>query len=200
MPVAAVPSRYTGLAIGLHWLVAALILFNLSLVWLVGYMPDGWVRPTIDTHKSVGITVLGLAILRLLWRAGHPPPPLPDGYPRWEKRASHAAHVALYVLIFALPLSGWLHDSAWKDAPTHPLKLFWLAPWPRIWPLTTLAPDAKEHAHSVLFTLHVWLAYGLYALFGLHLAGALKHQFLDREAELQRMLPGRGGAPGGPTP
>ena len=102
--------RYSGVAILLHWLIAALLVVNVGLALSIDLLPDGWVRPFVNTHKSIGITVLGLAILRVLWRIGHTPPPLPSYYSRWEKAGSHAAHMALYLLIFALPLSGWMHD------------------------------------------------------------------------------------------
>ncbi len=184
-------TRYTAVAIALHWAVAILIAINLVLVWFADKWPQDWVRPAIDAHKSIGITVLGLAVMRLLWRVANPPPPLPDDYPRWERFAAHAAHIALYGLIFAIPLSGWLHDSAWKDGPTHPMKLFWLAPWPRIPQIAHMAAGPKEHFHDVLFAVHKWLAYVLYGLFGLHVAAALKHQWVDKEPELQRILPGR---------
>jgi cytochrome b561 len=183
------PARYTGVAIALHWLVAVLIGGNLVLVWFVDDWPKDWTRPVIDLHKSIGITVLGLALLRLLWRVGHPPPPPPPGYSRLERLAALAAHLGLYVLILSIPLSGWLHDSAWKDAPTHPMSLYGLVPWPRIGAIMTLPADQKEALHKSFFALHQWLAYGLYGLFALHVAGALKHQFIDREPELQRMLP-----------
>ncbi len=175
----------------LHWLVAVLIAVNVALVWTVDLMPEDWVRPFIDTHKSIGITVLGLALMRLLWRAAHPPPPFPRGYRPWERRAAHAAHGLLYALMLALPVSGWMHDSAWKAAPAHPMRLFWLLPWPRIGWIEDMAdPAAKERLHELFFSVHASLALALYGLVALHVAGALKHQFLDRETELQRMLPG----------
>ena len=189
MPASDASTRYTRVAVVLHWTIAVLIALNLVLVWFVDAWPPGWTRPAIDTHKSIGITVLGLVLLRILWRAGHPPPPLPKGYPRWERGAAHLAHVGLYLLILGIPLSGWLHDSAWKDGPTHPDKLFWLVPWPRIAPIANLPPVSKEHFHDALFAVHKCLAYVLYGLFGLHVAAALKHQWVDKEPELQRMLP-----------
>jgi len=182
-------NRYTRTAMLLHWLVAVLIIANVTLVWTVDWFPDALVRPVIDTHKSIGITVLGLALLRVLWRLSHRPPPLPRSYPRIERAGAHAAHLLLYLLILGLPISGWIHDSAFKEASTHPLRLFGLVPWPRIAPIMALDPAAKERVHALWFQIHVSLSYALYALVTLHVLGALKHQFIDKQPELQRMLP-----------
>ena len=173
----------------LHWLVALLIVGNVVLVWVLDLFPDEWVRPSIDLHKSIGLTVLGLAILRLLWRFGHRPPPLPRSYPRVEKWGAHAAHWLLYGLIFGLPISGWIHDSAFKDAAAHPLVLFGVIPWFRIGPIMALDPATKEQVHALWFQIHASLAYVLYALLALHVLGALKHQFVDGEGELGRIWP-----------
>lgn len=181
------PYRYTRTAMALHWLVAALMMANIALIWIVDLVPEERIRFVIDTHKSTGITVLGLAILRLLWRLTHQPPQLPGTYATWERRLSHAAHILLYALIFMLPLSGWLHDSAWKDAATHPMRLFGLVPWPRISWIMNLDPAAKLTLHGAFGALHEWAGYVLYALFALHVAGALKHQIIDNEKQLQRM-------------
>ncbi len=185
-----VPQRYTRPAIILHWTIAVLIACNLAGGLLFDSLPKTMLRPAIDMHKSFGITVLGLAILRLLWRATHTPPPLP-AYPAWERRTAHAVHWLLYGLIFLVPFSGWLHDSAWKGAPEHPMKLFWIIPWFRIGPIEHLDPASKEWWHSALFAVHSYLAYALLAAFVLHVAGALKHQFLEGKPELQRMWPAR---------
>ena len=183
------PGKYTRTAVVLHWLVAVLIVTNVVLGLAASSLPDDWVRPVVDTHKSIGITVLGLAILRVLWRFGHKPPALPSSYPNWERLSAHAAHATLYLIIFGLPLSGWLHDSAWNGAATHPMRLFGLVPWPRISYLADLDPATKDRLHSALFTVHASFAYALYGLLALHILGALKHQLLDKEPELQRMLP-----------
>jgi cytochrome b561 len=187
-----ISSRYTGPAILLHWLVAAGIGANILLIWATWAMSDNSpnVRPIIDLHKSIGITVLGLAIMRLLWRATHTPPAFPAGYAPWERKAAHAAHWILYALIFAMPLSGWLHDSAWKNAAAHPMKLFWVVPWFRIGAVQDLDPATKETLHGLFGQIHTSLSYVIYAMVAVHIAGALKHQFLDREPELQRMMPG----------
>lgn len=180
-------ARYTRVAVVLHWLIALLILCNVALGLSFEWLPDGAVRSAVDTHKSIGITVLGLVLLRILWRLGHPPPPLPRVYARWEKIASHAAHILLYGLMLALPISGWLHDSAWKGAATHPMTLFGLIGWPRIGFIESIEPGKKEMLHTLFNTVHIYLGYALYALLALHIGGALKHQWLDRERELQRM-------------
>ena len=184
-----VANRYTRTAMLLHWLVAALIIGNLLLVWTIGLFPDDLVRPVVNTHKAIGLTVLGLALLRVLWRLSHRPPALPRSYPLVERAGAHLAHLLLYGLILGLPISGYIHDSAFKDAAAHPLTLFGLVPFPRIAPIMALDPATKVRVHAFWFAVHGWLAYGLYALLALHVAGALKHQFLDREPELQRMLP-----------
>jgi cytochrome b561 len=182
-------ARYTKTAMLLHWLIALLMALNIALILSVDHFPDDWVRPAVDTHKSIGITVLGLVILRILWRFSHRPPAMPPSYGRLERFAAHAAHGALYLLMILLPLSGWMHDSAWKDAATHPMQLFGLVPWPRIGWIMAIEPATKELLHDRFGALHIWAGYVLYGLFTLHVLGALKHQFIDREPELQRMLP-----------
>jgi len=184
--------RYGLIAITLHWIIAALMVANAALALSLDHWSDDWARPVIDTHKSIGITVLGLAILRLLWRAGHSPPPLPAAYPRWERLAAHSGHAALYLIMIALPLSGWMHDSAWKDWQTHPMRLYAAIPWPRIGWIADLPPDVKERMHDSFGALHHWVGYAFYALLAAHVIGALKHQFFDGEPELQRMWPSGG--------
>ncbi len=175
----------------LHWLLAVLIFGNLLLGLTADWFPDGMVRPVIDTHKSIGLTALGLVLLRILWRATHPPPALPATLPRAERIAAHGAHYLLYALILLLPITGWMHDSAFKDAAAHPLRIFWVIPWFRIGPIADMPPADKEAFHSLLFAIHADLAWVLLGLLALHVAGALKHQWLDRQPELQRMWPAR---------
>ena len=184
-----VANRYTGLAMLLHWLIAALIIGNLALIWIIGLLPDAMVRPAIDTHKSIGLTVLGLALLRVLWRFAHRPPALPRSYPRIERLGAHVAHLLLYILILGLPISGWIHDSAFKDAAAHPLTLFGVIPWFRIGAIMRLDPVTKEQVHATWFQIHSSLGYALYGLLALHVLGALKHQFVDKQAEFGRILP-----------
>jgi cytochrome b561 len=183
----ALPARYTTPAIVLHWLIALGIMTNVVLVWVVDSLPDDVQRPTINLHKSIGLTVLGLAVMRLLWRLTHTPPALPAGTRPWERASAHAAHVVLYVLIFALPLTGWIHDSAWKDAASHPLNLYGVIPWFRIGAIQSLPAATKEQVHALFSEIHESCGYVLYAVFAVHVAGALKHQFLDARPSLRRI-------------
>jgi cytochrome b561 len=179
--------RYTRVAVALHWSIAVAIGANATLAWSVDRLPDDWVRPVIDTHKSIGVTILGFVLMRILWRLGHAPPPLPLAYPRWERFAAHLGHALLYVLIVAIPVTGWMHDSAWKDAATHPMRWFQLVEWPRIPLIMNLDPAIKEPLHTLFGHFHTWSGYALYALLALHVGAALKHQWVDKHPELQRI-------------
>ena len=179
--------KYTKIAVLLHWLIAVLIIFNIILGLGANYVPDADVRPMIDLHKSFGITVLILFFLRLAWRLTHKPPAFPADYKPWETKAAHAAHIALYTLIIAIPFTGWIHDSAWSAAAGHPMKLYWFIPWFRLGFVTSLDPSTKDTVHSLFGSIHTYLGYALYAVLFAHIVGALKHQFLDKQPDLQRM-------------
>ena len=175
----ATPHRYTTLAIALHWMVAALIFcaFPLGL-----YMSDLKLSPLklqlVSYHKWLGVTIFLLVLLRLFWRATHTPPALPASIAAWQQRAAHGLHHLLYVLMLGIPVSGWLMSSA-KGVPVVYLGLVRL-------------PDllSKDKAlGNALQTLHASLNYVLLALVFLHIAAALKHQFVDRDDTLSRMLP-----------
>lgn len=182
-------TRYTRTAMLLHWLIALLMIINVSLIWCVDSLPEAWGRPVIDTHKSFGILVLGLFFLRLTWRVANPPPALPAAYKAYERHGSHWVQIAFYVLMFALPMSGWLHDSAWKAAATHPMQLFGLVPWPRIGWVMSQEPVFKEQLHGLFGAVHTALAYLLYVLVVLHVGGAIKHELKDKDSALQRIWP-----------
>lgn len=176
------------MAVTLHWLIALLILINICLGLAADSLPETWVRCVIDLHKSIGITVLGLFGARIIWRVTHKPPPFPPTLRSWERIAAHTVHILLYVLMLALPLSGWLHDSAWSQAANHPFKLYGIIPWFRFGFIMDLDPALKEQLHKIFGFVHTSLGYGLDVILGLHVLGALKHQFLDKEPEIQRML------------
>lgn len=171
--------RYTGPAIALHWLVAALVLATIPLGLYMTELPLSPRKLQLYAyHKWIGVSVFLLAVLRLLWRLGHRPPPPPPGLPAWQRRAAQAAHGALYVLIFAVPLSGWVYSSA-VGVPTVYLGL---------WQLPDLVSRNRDLADA-LKPVHVFLAYAMAALVAIHIGAALKHHFLDRDGVLARMLP-----------
>jgi cytochrome b561 len=181
--------RYTTPAILLHWIIAVLMIGNLLVGLFFTKLPDDWIRPVLDTHKSTGITVLGLVLLRILWRLGHKPPPFAAGMALWEKAAAHIVHFGLYVFMALMPLTGWLMDSAWKDADTHPMFFFGTFEWPRIAYFQRLTVEQKDHWHDLFGAIHQYAGYLLFWVIVLHIAGALKHQFVDREPEFRRMWP-----------
>ena len=111
--------------------------------------------------QDVPLYVLLLFFIRLVWRLTHRPPPFPADYRPWEGRAAHAAHIALYVLIIAIPLTGWIHDSAWKAAASHPMYLYWVLPWFRLGFITSLDPATKESVHHLFGEIHTYLGYVL---------------------------------------
>ena len=176
-------TSFTRTAVWLHWTIAIALMGNCVLGLLFNSIADEHIRFAIDTHKSVGITLLGLLVMRVLWRFANPPPPLPASYVRWEVRAAGIGHAGLYALMFALPLSGWMHDSAWKDAATHPMSLFGTIPWPRISLIANIEAVRKEHMHTLFGELHMLSSYLLYALLAIHIGAALKHQYIDQHSD-----------------
>lgn len=183
-----VSSRYTTVAIILHWVMAALILF---MIWL-GWNMDGN-EARYQLHKSIGITLLFLTITRILWRAANPPPPLPDEMPTHEKLASHLVHMAFYGLMIILPLAGWVLVSTSKFKV--PTVLFGSISWPHL-----PAPDflRGDIAHTIIETIHSKGAWLLIILLVLHVAGAVKHEIGGEDGVLKKMLPGLFGKPAGP--
>ena len=172
-------SRYTLPAIAFHWLLTLLItgsfIFGL-------YMVDLPFSPArlkqYNWHKWAGITILTMSALRLLWRLGHRPPALASTTPVWQVRASQASHALLYALFFAAPLAGWAYSSA-AGFPVVYFGLFQL-------------PDLVSRSPELAVTLkltHRILTYSLAALVVLHVAAALKHQWIDRDRLLARMNP-----------
>jgi cytochrome b561 len=172
------PERYGRPAIVLHWVTAALIIAN----WLLGLsMVPMHISPRklqwYLVHKSIGLTVLLLSSLRLGWRAVRPPPP-PVAMPRWQRRAASASHALLYVLLFAIPLSGWLYSSATG------VQVVYLG----VLPLPNLVPKDRALGDA-LRLVHVSLNALLFVVFCLHVAAAIKHHVVDRDAALVRILP-----------
>lgn len=174
-------NRYTRTAIALHWLIAVGILacFALGL-----YMHELPLSPTklklYSWHKWAGVTLFVLAMLRLIWRLAHPAPALPASMPAVQKKTASVLHWALYALMFAIPLSGWLMSSA-KGFQTV---------WFGILPLPDLVAKDEELG-DILRAVHETLNLVLAALVIGHAGAALKHHFIDRDDILRRMLPVR---------
>jgi cytochrome b561/polyisoprenoid-binding protein YceI len=182
-------SRYATVAILLHWLIALAIAVQVSLAWRFGDAHTPLAFALLQLHKSIGVSILVLSIIRLGWRLTNPPPPEPPGLARWEIVLSQIVHWGFYVIMIGMPLTGWLMVSASKTQ--IPTVLFWTVPWPNMPGVDGLAPAAKAVAHTIGQTGHGLLAYGFYGLFLLHVAGALKHQLFERNVPvLSRMAPG----------
>lgn len=174
--------RWGAVSQAFHWLIVALILAAATVGLVMDELPRlpkyFWVY---TTHKSLGLTVLALAVLRLGWRlyAGAPPPV--PGTPRWQAAIASLTHWALYALIFAMPLSGWLYDSS---SGLRPLRWFGLVEVPKLVPPDEGIADQAHDAHELLFLVLATVA-------ALHVAAALFHHFFLRDATLRRMLPQR---------
>jgi cytochrome b561/polyisoprenoid-binding protein YceI len=182
-------TRYATIAIVLHWIIALAIVIQVSLAWRFGgdHSPTGFALTQL--HKSIGVTILFLSLIRLGWRLANPPPPEPAGLSAWERVLSLAVHWGFYVIMIGMPLTGWIMVSASKTQ--IPTILFGVVPWPNIPGMAGLAPAAKHMWRSLGENGHGLLAWGVYGLLALHMAGALKHQFFDRDAPiLPRMAPG----------
>lgn len=208
--------RYTTVAIWLHWIIAAMILYNLLSGLGRPYLPRGF----FQFHVSAGLTILILSVVRVVWRLTHKPPPfLP--MKAWEAKLAHGVHFLLYAAMLLLPFSGWALISANPPigspgaaqvaaeraaraaaegrpapAPRRQQMLWSLVPIPPIAPVSELGrtPEGlpeQEAVHERIETFHLVGGWIMLLLLVLHVGGALKHQFLDREPELNRMGMGR---------
>jgi cytochrome b561 len=179
MPNKSLPTRYTGIAQLFHWIIAALIVIQFTLGWLGEDLPLGAHKlALLARHKSFGMTVLMLAILRLVWRLLNPPPELPPGMTPTERVLARATHVAFYVLLFAMPLTGWMMSSAKK----YSVSWFGLFTWPNL-------IGKSEAAFNFLRSTHDYLSYALFVIAVLHILAALKHHFWNKDDVFLRMLP-----------
>lgn len=195
--------RYTIIAIILHWLIAFCILWMIWIgLWMTGAIksPDAAEKATAyqayQFHKSLGLTILVLSLVRLAWRLTHKPPPLAEHMPAWEKFAARATHILFYVIMIVLPLTGWIFVSTgWSfqyntsfNVPTVYFgndKLI----VPHLPGFAAAAPAAKKAAAGLAIGVHERLAYLTLALAALHIGAALKHHVFDRDETLVHMLP-----------
>jgi cytochrome b561 len=180
--------RYNAVAIALHWLIALAILAMLVMGLAMTHVAMAPVDKfkLYQLHKSVGLTILILAVLRLLWRLTHRPPPLPAGMPAWERHAAETTHVALYVFMIGMPLVGWAMVSV--SAFNLPTVLYGVLPWPHLTFLTVFGP--KKVLEPLFKLIHAYGGYALIAFVALHAAAALRHYVVERDTVLQRMIPG----------
>jgi cytochrome b561 len=172
---------YTGTAKVLHWVIVALLIVQFVLAWA---MPDIHRDTQPDTlinlHLSFGALILAVAVVRLGWHLTHPEPPPDDGLPPWQVQSARLNHWLLYLLLFVVPILGWINAS-WRG---FPVILFGLFELPKL--IATRAPGFRwtGDVHGLLAN------YALLALVGLHVAAALYHYFIRRDGVMRRMLPG----------
>jgi len=169
----------------LHWLLAAALVAMFALGIYMTDLPFSPARLKLyNWHKWAGMTVLALSVWRLLWRLTHPAPALPvtiaSAMPAWQRMAHHGTHHALYLLFFAVPVLGWVYSSA----AGFPVVVFGVLPLPD---LVAASPELAD----ALKPLHKLSALAMGALVLMHVGAAVKHQLVDRDGLMQRMLPGR---------
>ena len=179
MPIQSSPTRYGAVAQAFHWLIAALIVTQFVLANMADDLPIGAHKlALLARHKSFGMTVLMLAILRLLWRWKNRPPALPDHMSPLERKLARATHIAFYVLLFAMPMTGWLMSSA----KNYSVSWFGWFTWPNL-------IGKNEAAFDFLRATHDTLSFILFGIAVLHILAALKHHFWHKDDVLLRMLP-----------
>ena len=164
-----------------HWGIAVLVLAQFALGWAAAEWRLSPLKFELFVwHKSIGMLILSLAVLRILWRLANRSPAMPADMSHWERNAARSSHLILYLLLIAMPVSGWIVNSA----ANIPFSIFWLIPLPHI-----VAPGeaTADLAKSVHFTLFVALS----AVVLVHIGAALRHHFVKRNDVLTRMLPGR---------
>lgn len=170
--------RYGALAQLLHWLVAAGFVVQFALAWYMEDLPNSPAKIELyNLHKSIGVTILAAAVLRLAWRWANPVPPMPPGSARWEELASRASHVLLYALLFAQPLTG-LAFSLYSSFPTI------------VWGVSLPDPGASQTIEDTFKAIHAWLIWPILAVIAVHVAAALRHHFILKDDVLRRMTPG----------
>ena len=174
-----VKPAYTRTAIFMHWLMAVLVLVAFPVGIIMHEMPFSPDKLRLMSyHKWLCVTIFLLLLARLAWRATHKPAPLLQDIPQWQKTAATGVHVLLYVLLFAIPLSGWLMSSAKGFQTVY----FGILPLPDLLGKDKLLADILSEVHEMLnITLLI--------LFSAHVLAALKHHFVDHDATLVRMLP-----------
>lgn len=183
--IGAADRRYSAGAVALHWILAVLLIGQIGLGWYMGELEDHSPaqRSFEAIHISLGLTILLLTVARIAWRLVHRPPPAPPSIARWENTAAHVVHGLFYVMLLALPISGWVMESVGP----RPIP-FWGLAWPHFPAMDLITGGAdprslKKTLEGVHGSVLVWTTI---VLLGLHVAGAIKHQF-DGHPILWRM-------------
>lgn len=173
---------YGAVARGLHWLVAGLVVLVVAFGWAAEAAPHSTAArgSLLFLHRSIGLVILAAMVLRALWRWRRPPPALPQSVGALETVLAELTHLALYVVLIAMPLAGYLNAAAAQ----HPVSFFGLADIPPLVP-------ADRRLSQIAIAVHLAGQYALYAFVALHVAGALYHAALRRDGVLDRMLPRR---------
>lgn len=179
-------SRYSTVAIVLHWMIATLVLFEVGLGLRMEAAHGSAKFVIFQLHKSIGLTILLLMLLRLVWRLRHRP--VGVAAHGWERTLAHTVHLAFYAILLALPISGWIIVSTSRIVV--PTLLYGVIPWPDVPGLAALATTTRNGWHAVAEFIHVNLVTVIYAVFALHVLGALKHYLIDRDGGIARMVPG----------
>lgn len=172
-------NRYSVTSLVLHWLIAVLILAQILLITAHEATDGPLSREFVQIHKSVGLAILMLTLARIGWRVLNPAIPLPTGMKRWEKVLARGTHVLFYAALIVLPLTGWAASSA----TGREIVWFGLFDWP------LLPVGGGRDTARALMEVHELAVKGLYVLLTLHVIGALKHHFVDRDNVLHRMIP-----------
>ncbi|HKE49206.1 MAG TPA: cytochrome b [Rhodanobacteraceae bacterium] len=192
MAVKSDATHWGSLAKFFHWTTVLAILVQATIGLVMVNLPKRpSTIPVYTFHKSLGLTILAFAVLRLTWRLFDRRPDEPPTVPQWQVTAARIGHALLYTLIFAVPLSGWLFDSATALRPLYWFGLFQV-------PSLTGGPD--KALKEITEALHIGLFWTLAAVAAGHATVALIHHFHDRDAVLRRMLPGRRTAAGEANP
>ena len=171
---------YSAAQQALHWATALLIVTLVPVGLTMTRLGEGALTNTLyELHKSLGLTVFALAFARIVLRLVRGAPPLVPGLPGWQRAAAHGSHLALYILIVLVPLSGWAATSAC----CAPVNLFWTLP-------LSLPVEGGMEAAKGIFAVHEALAFTLSAIVLIHVGAALHHHLIRRDATLRRMLRG----------
>jgi cytochrome b561 len=173
--------RYSRGAVILHWLIAVLILLNFAAAWVAEDMPKAEAAQVMSNHKAIGITILLLTLVRIAWRFTRPAPPLVETLKAWEAAVAKVTHGLFYFLMLAIPVTGWGQHSAGSGGKA--VSVFGLFNMPAL-PVGHDKPTIGvfHEAHEITATL-------MLVLFVLHVAAALKHQFVDKDGTMRRMVP-----------